>query len=158
KTLLIELDRSRHHSAIVVDDGTPDRQLARLLRQVALHPRVKLLVNSHNLGFVGAVNRALGHITDGDVILLNADTIVPQGFIDRLASAARSSPGIGTVTPLSNNGEFTSFPVPYTANRLGSPAEVAEIDKIAARVNSGAVVDMPSGIGFCLYITRTCLN
>ena len=34
----------------------------------------------------------------------------------------------------------------------------AVIDEIAARVNLGRVIDIPSGIGFCLYITRACLD
>ncbi len=75
-----------------------------------------------------------------------------------MAAAARSSPDIGTVTPLSNNGEFTSFPIPYRFNPLRSRKDIKQIDKIAARVNSDRTVDIPSGIGFCLYLTRACLN
>ena len=122
------------------------------------NPRVEVIINAHNLGFIGSVNRALERIKQGDVILLNSDTIVPRGFIDRLAAAARSSPDIGTVTPLSNNGEFVSFPLPNFANPLGSRREVERLDGIAAKANPNMVVDIPSGIGFCLYVTRACLD
>ena len=156
-TLLDELN-SYHHRAILVDDATPDARIAQYLTELRTESRIDVLINARNLGFVGTVNRALEHIKQGDVILLNADTIVPPGFINRLAAAAQSSPNIGTVTPLSNNGEFTSFPIPYRANPLCSREEIQRIDTIAARLNSEWIIDIPSGIGFCLYITRPCLD
>jgi O-antigen biosynthesis protein len=158
ESLLNELQKSTRRHAILVDDATPDVRIARHLAEIASNPRVDLLINERNLGFVGAVNHALRHIAEGDVILLNSDTVVPLGFIDRLSAAARLSSEIGTVTPFSNNGEFTSFPIPYTANPLGSLDEVTRIDRIAANINSGKAIDIPSGIGFCLYITRACLD
>ena len=110
-SLLSELKASGHRT-ILVDDATPDPRIARCLAKLTTNPRVEVIINARNLGFIGSVNRALDSIKQGDVILLNSDTIVPRGFIDRLAAAARSSPDIGTVTPLSNNGEFASFPLP----------------------------------------------
>jgi GT2 family glycosyltransferase len=156
ETLLKEL-KSSHHRAIIVDDATPDSRIEKYLATLrAKH--VEVLINDRNLGFIGSVNRALGQIKLGDVILLNSDTIVPEGFIDRLTAAAQSSPDIGTVTPLTNNGEFTSFPIPNRANPLCSREDIEKIDAIAARFNSDRVIDIPSGIGFCLYVTRACLD
>jgi GT2 family glycosyltransferase len=154
---LLDALRASPHRAIIVNDATPDPRIGECLAQFAANPAFDMLLNSRNLGFVGSVNRALGHIQDGDVIILNADTIAPQNFIDRLAAAAKSSPDIGTVTPLSNNGEFTSFPIPNMPNPLPSPADIKRIDNIAAQVTAD-VVDIPSGIGFCLYVTRACLD
>ena len=121
--LLQELHSSRHR-ALVINDATPDPRIEKYLATVAEKSCVEVLINAHNLGFVGSVNRGLGQVKQGDIILLNSDTIVPRGFINRLSAAANSSPDIGTVTPLSNNGEFTSFPIPYTANPLGSRRDV----------------------------------
>ena len=157
ESLLDELKSSSHH-AIIVDDATPDPQIAKFLTDLGARPNVEVLINTRNLGFIASVNRALEHIEQGDVVLLNSDTLVPKGFINRLSAAARSSPDIGTVTPLSNNGEFTSFPMPYRSNPLCSRQDINRIDAIAARVNADKTVDVPSGIGFCLYLTRACLN
>ncbi|MCK1368327.1 glycosyltransferase [Bradyrhizobium sp. 62] len=143
---------------LLVDDATPDRRIAALLDSVASLADVQLIRNTDNLGFIGAVNRALDAVPAGDVILLNSDTLVPKGFVKRLRKAAHSSPDIGTVTPLSNNGEATSLPLPFAPNPLLSPEDIGRLDKIAARVNADQVVDMPDGIGFCLYITRACLD
>ena len=156
--LLAELSTASHHRALLVNDATPDRRIAGHLAALARTERVEVLTNPRNLGFIGSINRALSHVTKGDVILLNADTIVPAGFIDRLAAAARPAADVGTVTPLSNNGEFTSFPIANTANALCARAEVERIDRVAASANAGVIVDIPSGIGFCLYVTRACLD
>ncbi|WP_158814054.1 glycosyltransferase [Methylocapsa sp. S129] len=157
-SLLAEMRTAPRHRALLVNDATPDRRIADHLATLAGAERVKVLTNSHNLGFIGSINRALAHAPDGDVILLNADTIVPSGFIDRLSAAAHSSVDIGTVTPFSNNGEFTSFPLANIANDLQTPAEIERIGRIAASANDGIVVDIPSGIGFCLYVTSACLD
>ncbi|MGO9759154.1 MAG: glycosyltransferase family 2 protein [Roseiarcus sp.] len=158
ESLFVALDGSPRHRALIVNDATPDPCIAAYLATLRSRPRVELLTNPLNLGFVGSINRALAHVEYGDVILLNADTLVPPGFIDRLASAAHSSPDIGAVTPLSNHGEFASFPTPNAFNPLEPPGEIQRIDKAAAASNRGRVVDLPSGIGFCLYVTRACLD
>jgi GT2 family glycosyltransferase len=158
ESLLDELRQASRYSAVVVNDASPDPRIASYLAWLGTQPRVQVITNERNLGFAGAVNRALRDIADGDVILLNADTIVPRGFIDRLAAAARSSPDIGTVMPLSNNGDLASFPVPHTESPLGSRDEIEHIDRIAAEVNTGRLIDIPNGVGFCLYVTRACLD
>ncbi|OJU25277.1 MAG: glycosyl transferase [Nitrobacter sp. 62-13] len=142
---------------LAVDDATPEPELRRYLKDLAAAETIDHLVNQTNLGFVGAVNRALETIPAGDVVLLNSDTIVPPGFIERLAAAAHSAPNIGTVTPLSNNGDIFSFPTPNDLNPMQSYESTLEIDRIASIANAGDVTDVPSGIGFCLYITRDCL-
>lgn len=157
-SLMKELAWHRSARLILIDDDSKDSSIKRLVQALAKKPRVRLLTNKHNLGFADSVNRGLAESGAGDVILLNADTIVPPGFIARLEAAARRTPDIGTITPLSNNGELTSFPVPFRSNPLGSYDEVCALDAAAAKANAGRLVDMPNGIGFCLYVTRACLK
>jgi GT2 family glycosyltransferase len=146
----------RNRRAVVIDDASPESEIKNYLAALAKTSNFTVLTNSTNLGFVGAVNRGLALSRTGDVILLNADTVVPPDLVDRLAATARSSTTIGTITPLSNNGEFTSFPGPYKSNPVQTAA--SEIDRTARRINANTVVDIPNGIGFCLYITRPCLD
>jgi O-antigen biosynthesis protein len=156
--LMRELDKGSHHRAIVVNDASPDDRIRELIEGLVPRQNLRVLTNPRNLGFVGTINRALQEIPSGDVILLNADTIIPHDLIARLSAAARLSPDIGTVTPFSNNGEFTSFPLPNRSNAIGSAADIETLDRVAASVNAGGVIDIPNGIGFCLYITRGCLD
>jgi O-antigen biosynthesis protein len=152
------LETGPGYRALIINDASPDIRVRRYLSGLKGQPGLEVVSNPTNLGFVGTVNRALALVRSGDVLLLNADTITPPRFLDRLVAAAHASPDIGTVTPLSNNGELMSFPVPYNANALPSPDEINAIDDVAAQVNRGAIVDVPNGIGFCLYIKRECLD
>ncbi len=145
-------------AVVVVDDASPNARLSAVLHTVCANNKWAFVRNNQNLGFAGAVNRALRGCGAGDVLLVNADTLLPPGAIDRLAEAARSAPGIGTVTPFSNNGEFTSYPRPNEVNPTPSMDEILKTDEAALRANGGGVVDLPNGIGFCLYITRACLD
>ncbi|MCA6107126.1 glycosyltransferase [Bradyrhizobium cenepequi] len=143
---------------LAVDDASPELELRRYLQELAAANMIDLVVNAVNLGFVGAINRALKEVPTGDLVLLNSDTIVAPGFVDRLAAVACSAPNIGTVTPLSNNGDIFSFPMPNDANPMPGYEQILEIDRIAGVANAGGAIDVPSGIGFCLYVTRACLD
>lgn len=154
--LVAELGGEDGHRAVIVNDVAPDARMAPYLRKLAANPAVTLLANPRNLGFVAAVNRALAAAPSDDVILLNADTVPPPGFIDRLAEAARRRPDIGIVTAFSNDAEMTSFPLADHANPLASAEAALALDRIAATANAGRIVDLPSATGFCLYLTRAC--
>lgn len=141
---------------ILVDDRGPDQALGRVLTAFANHPAVTVLRNPTNLGFIGSINRALATVPDGDVVLLNADTEVGPQWLERLSAAAHSSDGIGTVTPLSNNGELTSVPRPFQSSAMPQTVDIEAINGYLAARNDGRVVEVPNGVGFCLYITAAC--
>lgn len=141
---------------VLIDDCGPDPALRARLVDYARLPGVDLIVNPINLGFIGSVNRALLDYPDGDVVLLNADCIVASGWLERLSRAAHSRPGIGTATPLSNHGELTSVPAPFDPVSMPDPSEITAIDRAASELNAGLTVDLPNGVGFCIYITQAC--
>ncbi|MGV6875754.1 glycosyltransferase family 2 protein [Pseudochelatococcus sp. B33] len=145
-------------SVVVVNDSSPEPRLAAYIRDLANEGRITAVMRSRNGGFIAAVETALALIPTGDVILLNADTLTPPGWIAALRQVAASDPRIGTVTPLSNNGELTSFPRPFQANPMPAANVVAALDTAARRANGREAVDIPNGIGFCLYMTRACLD
>jgi len=158
ESLLADHKSRQDYRILIVNDASPEPTISDLLKSLEGTPGVDILMNPFNLGFVGTINQALSLITSGDVVLLNADTIVPPGFVARLAEAAQMSDDIGTVVPLSNNGEFSSFPTIYSNNRLPTHEELLKLDRIASTCNAGKILDIPTGTGFCLYITRTCLD
>jgi glycosyltransferase involved in cell wall biosynthesis len=90
--------------------------------------------------------------------LLNSDTLVPPGWLERLRQAAYASRDIGTVTPLSNDAGILSYPGPAGTNNRPDQTATNRLDRAAERGNRDCVTDIPVGIGFCLYLRRDCLN
>ncbi len=143
---------------VVVDDASPDPELAAHLDDLARRGRITLLRNEVNAGFVASCDRGMTLHPDRDVVLLNSDTLVFDGWLDRLQRVATADPTIGTVTPLSNDATLCSYPVPFALVTTMDPAEAMALDELAAAVNVGAIVDVPTGVGFCLFVRRALLN
>jgi GT2 family glycosyltransferase/glycosyltransferase involved in cell wall biosynthesis len=141
---------------IVIDDATEDAQLAAALDDLAAAGRIMLLRNERNLGFVGSVNRALAMPSSHDIVLLNSDTLVFGDWLQRLGAAAYSASRVGTVTPFSNNGSIASYP--RASGSSIDPEQAAALDKLAAWTHPGSSVEIPVGVGFCLYIRNDCLK
>lgn len=141
---------------IVVDDASPSAMIRAHLDKLAADGRIELIRNPHNVGFIRAVNRALRRVGDEDVVLLNADTHVPRGWLERLREVA-CRPGVGTVTPLSNNGELVSLPGGFRSNAMPTPERIEAIDAAARRLG-GEPVHLPNGVGFCLYVRNAALR
>lgn len=157
-SLVVALSADKGMRILVVDDASHDPRIKKYLETIASVADVTLISNQTNLGFVGAVNQALRVTKEGDVVLLNADTLMPVDALARLRTIVTASPDIGTATPLSNNGEFTSFPIANRPNPLLPLGAIEQLDTYAAAVSGETAIDIPNGIGFCLYITRRCLD
>ncbi|MFO1151138.1 MAG: glycosyltransferase [Alsobacter sp.] len=140
---------------ILIDDATPDPDVRAVLDDVA-SDRVLVVRNPSNLGFARSVNRCLAATPAGDVVILNSDVVLPRRWLSRLQAIARD-PSVGTITPLSNNGELTSVPVKFRANPI--PADLEALNAVVSRLSEPPhAVDLPHGIGFCLYVPRRTLE
>ena len=135
---------------VVVDDGSPDPALAAALDALAAAGRITLLRNETNLGFPAAVNRGMALHEKRDVVLLNSDASVPANWLGRLKAAAYLAAETGTVTALSNEASICSY-------GPDDPAQWPSLDRLAERVNAGVTVELPTGVGFCMFIRRDCL-
>ncbi len=141
---------------VVVDDATDDSALAAALGVLATDGRIALLRNLQNQGFVASVNRALTLHPTHDAVILNADALVFDDWLARLRAAAYSGPAVGTVTPLSNSGSIASYPRAQGA--AIDPEDGAALHALAASTQSGTRVEIPVGVGFCLFVRRDCLS
>ena len=144
---------------IVINDASPEPEVTAWLRERAQQdPRITLLENAENLGFVGTVNRGMALSQSNDVLLLNSDTEVANDWLDRIRRAAYSDQKVASVTPFSNNATICSYPKFCEGNELPTGYTTAQLDTLCARTNAGVAVDVPTGVGFCMYIRRDCLN
>ncbi len=143
---------------VVVDDASPDPDVATVLERFVRTGRVTLLRQPRNGGFPAAANAGIAACPGRDVVLLNSDTWVPPGWLEQLHAAAWSAPDIGTATPLSNHATILSYPDDAERNATPTPGDVITLNRQAQAANGDAVVDIPVGVGFCLYIRRDCLE
>lgn len=85
---------------IMVDNGSRDDSVAWTREH---HPEVEILETGENLRWAGGNNvalrrlRAEGYV--GHILLLNNDTIVPEGSLRRLVEALEDTPDAWAVTP-----------------------------------------------------------
>ncbi len=145
------------HDVIVIDDAGPDPALTHELARLATAGLFTLIRNERNVGFVRTVNKGMCLHADRDVVLLNSDTEVYGDWLDRLRAAAYQQARIGSVTPLSNNAEIFSYPSFVRNNDMQLEIGDTELDRLAATVNAGLIVEVPTAGGFCMYIRRDCL-
>ncbi len=144
---------------IVINDCSPEPEVASWLREFAKRDsRILMLENSENLGFVGSVNRGMSLSQDNDVLLLNSDTEVANDWLDRLQRAAYSQSRVASVTPFSNNATICSYPRFCQTNELPMGYDTASLDRLFARHLAGQTLEVPTGVGFCLYVRRQCLD
>ncbi|HEX5864598.1 MAG TPA: glycosyltransferase [Casimicrobiaceae bacterium] len=122
-------------------------------------PQVAMLSNERNLGFTLTANRGMREARAGaDVVLLNSDTVVTAGWLAKLARCAVSDSRIGTITPFSNNAEICSLPR-FCVNNPWPAAEDPAL--LVAALELAAVPtypELPTGVGFCLYIRRALID
>jgi GT2 family glycosyltransferase/glycosyltransferase involved in cell wall biosynthesis len=147
----------------VINDASPEPSMDAYLASVAsaTNPSVELtvLTNEENLGFVGTVNRGLGR-SSGDVVILNADTVVTAGWLDRLLDAAAVEPDVATVTPVTNFGSICTVPR-SVASAFALDGNDPQIDACAAFVEANGLGHRPeviTGVGFCMLMTRQALD
>lgn len=144
---------------IVINDCSPEPEVTEWLRErAAQDERITLLENAENLGFVGTVNRGMALSDNNDVLLLNSDTEVANDWLDRIRAAAYGDAKVASVTPFSTNATICSYPRFCEDNPLPPGYDTARMDALCARTNPGAVVDVPTGVGFCMYIRRDSLR
>ena len=144
---------------IIINDCSPEPEVTEWLRERAKsEPRIMLLENEENLGFVGTVNRGMALSDANDVLLLNSDTEVANNWLDRIRASAYGDRKIASVTPFSTNATICSYPRFCEDNPLPPGYDTARMDALCAATNPGAVVDVPTGVGFCMYIRRDSLK
>jgi len=142
----------------VIDDASPEPDLAAAVQELAATGRISLTRLAENRGFPGAANTGIRAAPGHDVVLLNSDTIVAPGWLERLRAAAYAAPEIGTATPLSNDATVVSYPDPNWGNPVPDRDATLRLDRLAQQANAGQVADLPVGVGFCLYLRRDCLD
>jgi N-acetylglucosaminyl-diphospho-decaprenol L-rhamnosyltransferase len=92
---LREAPPSRSHEVIVVDNASADGSADAARRS----PGVVVIETGANLGFSRGTNAGIRASRGRNLLLLNSDTVVPSGAIDRLLSTLESRADVAVVGP-----------------------------------------------------------
>lgn len=149
----------RRHRLVLVLDGPQDPAVEEALAVVNGRPdrEVSILHNPVRQGFVGSVNRGMA-ASNRDVLLLNSDTEVTTGWLEKLQEAAYSHPAVATATPFSNNATIASLPHFAEANVLPAGWSADRFAGLVERVSPRERPRLPTGVGVCLFIKRKVLD
>ncbi len=141
------------YEIIVVDNASTDGTLD----YVSALPDVQVIANAENRGFAAGCNQGIKVASGDQVLLLNNDTIVTTGWLDRMLSALESDERIGLVGPTTNNcAGDQRISVPY--DNLSSIDGFAWDWGSKHRGELAEIGDNGTLIGFCLLIRRSVIE
>lgn len=141
---------------ILIDDRSPDPAVYPYMQSMA-REGIVVLQNEVNQGFSGTVNRGLQYSRQ-DVILLNSDTVVTEGWVDKIVACAYSDPAIGTVTPFSNNATLCSIPGFCQENTVPYGLSVDAYARIIERSSLKKYPRITVAVGFCMFIKQEVVD
>jgi GT2 family glycosyltransferase len=116
---LASLQRARGATpfeVIVVDNASPDGAAAWLAGvEASGRLPLRLIPNPTNVGFAAANNQAARLARGPILVFLNNDTVVTDGWLDRLVGALEADRGLGLVGPMTNSAGNPEVedPAPY---------------------------------------------
>lgn len=147
---------------ILVNDGS-DEMTASYLKNISLQyteEKIVLLTNIREQhGYAIAANIGMNFSTGEFVVLLNSDTIVTEGWIDKMIDCAKSDSQIGIVGPLSNTAGWQSVPElmmdgDWCHNELPEGINIQKMGAIIEKYSGKIYIQVPLINGFCMMISR----
>jgi len=143
------------HEVVVIDNASTDGSAEAVRSQF---PAVRIIQLDANVGFARANNEGIRQTRGELILLLNSDTMVPEGAIDRLAQELDNLPGASIVGPRLVDGtgkpelSFGAMFSPWAELRQKVVARMAGPGQLAAMTAHTRLVDWVSGA--CLLVRR----
>jgi GT2 family glycosyltransferase len=110
---ILENTEYPNYELILIDNASTDGTVEELQRLARDLPNVRAIFNDRNAGFGPGNNQGLEAATGEILILLNNDTMVPRGWITRLARHLED-PAIGIIGPATNRScNESQLDIPY---------------------------------------------
>ncbi len=148
---------------ILVDDGSeaPARDF---LIEIQKRTGALRIRNEKALGYTFAANQGLRVSEAPLTVLLNSDTIVTSGWLDRMAACIEENPRAGITSPLSNCASWQSIPEvassggDWADNPLPPGMTPDHIAALLAQDAGPLHPRVPFLNGFCLLIRRELMD
>ena len=154
---------SEPFNIILVDDGS-EKPAKEYLESLAHDcPNTKLIRNKRARGYTRAANKGLKRSNAEYCVLLNSDTIVTNGWLDKIIQCKKSDEKIGIVGPLSNTASWQSVPEldkdgDWAHNDLPEGINLERFGKMV-EINSVQIYPhLPLLNGFCIMLHRPVID
>ena len=148
KSLLAHRDENVR--LVVVDDGSFPHVNAWLRKNLSGQRDIQLVTLKENGGYLRAANVGIDHVKADIVIFQNSDTIIFEGFFDRVRAIFLGDPTIGIVNPVSVWANWTRIPFP-------SGQTIHSLAELLWSSNGLATIDIYNASGFCFAISGSLL-
>jgi len=99
---LLRHQGKRDFEIILVDNASQDDTPQKIRDLAAGEEAVRVVINKDNRGFAGGNNDGAKTARGKTLILLNSDTVVPEGGIERLSRLLFDHPDWGMLGPVTN--------------------------------------------------------
>ena len=141
---------------ILIDNGSPDDTMVWAEQQARDDPRIHVLSLGENLGFARGVNAGLAAARGSEVLVLNNDAVVTDGWLSRLRAALDGSPRTGIVGPMCNylDGPQLIPDVPYDDDL----DDMARFAGRWAAEHAGQRESAHRIVGFCMLVRKELVN
>jgi GT2 family glycosyltransferase/tetratricopeptide (TPR) repeat protein len=149
---------------LIVDDGSQAETRDFLKSWVQEDSVATLFRNETARGYTKAANIGLRASKGDYIILLNSDTIVTPGWLEKLIECATSRKNIGIVGPLSNCASWQSIPEIFDKNggwminNIPEGYSLETLSDIVANVSDKAFPSVNFVNGFCYMIKRAVID
>lgn len=151
---------ARHEIMIINDMSLEWKEMEEQIRECMEGcPNMHYYKNPFNMGFVKTCNRAVKELdrSDNDILLLNSDTEVTEGFLEEMLGVLYLYEKHGIVCPRSNNATILTIPVKNNLNSLLDEAvSYSVFQQMQGRLPRFSVI--PTGVGFAFLIKRELIR
>lgn len=149
------------HKVVFVNDCGPevDTLEVKILDSIKNIKNFQYHRNEKNLGFVGTCNRAVNELdkSSNDILLLNSDTEVTEGFLETMLGVLYESSKHGCVSPRSNNATIATIPI-SAAKQRGINKEASYTMYRKMKKYFPPYFETPVAHGFCMLIRRSIIK
>ncbi len=148
---------------VVADDASPDDRSRRFLEEldgaVEFEHTILYTRSEQNRGFVLTVNDIFERTAPADVIVLNSDCLVTEGWFEAMRSAAAQSSLVATVSVFTNNGTILSLP--HRNRPQPDLPQTIDLERAASTIAAQSLrirPQLPTVVGHCFYVRRAALD
>jgi GT2 family glycosyltransferase len=159
---IVEAAKEVSFEVILVVNGSRDGTQVTVQNRF---PQVILIENRYNLGFIKAVNMGMQRAKGRHVLLLNDDTIVVPGALEKMVRYLDEQPDVGAVgVQLINTDGSKQHCIHNFPSLLTEIFPVALLEKLFPsvypnkRIHYDDPVDVPAVLGACMMIRRNVIE